>query len=180
MVIGIKGFQKGHKINVGRKFRPESIEKMKVARIGKKLSDSHRLNISKCQIGRVLSPGHRKKISEALIGNLSHRKPKVWTEESKKKARFSHKGEKSYLWKGEDADYISKHSWIRRWKGRPEFCEKCGVIGKLHKGKWSIHWANIDHKYRRVLEDYIGMCVRCHAQWDRPMKARKVLKEFEN
>ena len=31
---------------------------------------------------------------------------------------------------------------------------------------WSIHWANIDHKYRRNLDDWIGLCAKCHRRYD--------------
>lgn len=33
--------------------------------------------------------------------------------------------------------------------------------------KQMYHWANIDHKYRRLLDDYISMCVSCHRQYDK-------------
>ena len=29
-----------------------------------------------------------------------------------------------------------------------------------------FEWANIDHKYRRVLEDFIRMCTSCHRKYD--------------
>lgn len=71
------------------------------------------------------------------------------------------KGINNYKWKGSDAGIIAIHLWISRWKGKPKICEVCGTI----KAK-KYEWANIDHKYRRVLEDYIRMCSSCHRKYD--------------
>jgi hypothetical protein len=66
--------------------------------------------------------------------------------------------------------YRSLHSWVARWKGKPNACEKCGKTGL--KGQ-IIGWANIDHKYRRVLDDYIRLCAKCHGEYDVLHKLRK-------
>lgn len=70
-------------------------------------------------------------------------------------------GKKNGFWKGDDAGYVALHDWVRRWKGKPKKCEHCGSTTRK-----MYHWANIDHKYRRVLEDYISMCVSCHKKYD--------------
>ena len=85
------------------------------------------------------------------------------TEETKKKMG----GDKRYNWTGDNASYGAIHKWIQLWKGRPPCCENCGKIGKKNGRCWSIHWANIDNKYRRVLEDYIALCAKCHSAYDR-------------
>lgn len=72
-------------------------------------------------------------------------------------------GVKNPLWKGENAKYGTMHDWVEKWKGKPDTCEKCGK--SVLSGK-KIQWANIDHKYKRVLDDYIRMCVSCHRQHD--------------
>ena len=77
-----------------------------------------------------------------------------------------YRGEKSTSWKGCEATYSSIHDWVRYWKGNPDHCEKCGTN---EKRKYKYHWANIDHKYRRVLDDYIPMCVSCHKIYDLAM-----------
>ena len=51
-----------------------------------------------------------------------------------------------------------------------DICEMCGKSGL--KGR-QIQWANIDHKYRRVLDDYIHMCAKCHGEYDRIHNLRK-------
>lgn len=69
--------------------------------------------------------------------------------------------EKNPQWKGNDAGYIAIHTWVRKWKGKHIKCEICGVTTCK-----KFEWANIDHTYRRVLEDYISMCCSCHKKYD--------------
>jgi len=77
------------------------------------------------------------------------------------------KGEKNPHWKGDNAGYVAIHAWVARWKGRPKICEVCGNPSN------NVQWANIDHRYRRVLEDYIAMCYRCHAEYNKKHNFRK-------
>lgn len=74
------------------------------------------------------------------------------------------KGEKNYQWKGIDAGYGSIHEWVSRWKGKPSKCEMCGS-----EESKKYEWTNVDHQYRRVLEDYIRMCTTCHRKYDKNM-----------
>lgn len=69
-------------------------------------------------------------------------------------------------WKGEEASYSAKHLWIKWRYGNPERCEFCGVEGRLSKGHWTIHWANISGKYLRDRSDYHGLCRKCHHHFD--------------
>jgi len=72
------------------------------------------------------------------------------------------KGETAHhFWKGNNAKPRAVHRWIERWKGKPNECEMCGKT----EGK-RFEWANIDHKYRRVLDDFIRMCTSCHRNYD--------------
>ena|SRR3990167_1339998 len=82
-------------------------------------------------------------------------------------------GSKHNAWKGNLVSYSALHHWINDWKGKPQFCQNCGN----HKQR--LHWANIDHKYRRVLEDYIALCPKCHAEYDKDRKLRKYKKQNE-
>lgn len=77
------------------------------------------------------------------------------------------RGEDHAKWKGDGVKYRALHEWIERWKGKPKECSVCGEI------KNRVGWANIDHRYRRVLDDYIRMCPNCHAQYDREKRIRK-------
>ena len=62
--------------------------------------------------------------------------------------------------------YKGIHGWIIYQKGHPSFCIQCGKKGEKFNGKWSISWANKDHKYSRNLDDYIPLCYKCHRQYD--------------
>lgn len=70
-------------------------------------------------------------------------------------------GKENKIWKGEEAGYVAIHTWVRKWKGKPTKCEICGCVDER-----TYHWANFDHSYRRVLEDYISMCPSCHKKYD--------------
>lgn len=76
------------------------------------------------------------------------------------KKRPDMSGSKHWEWKGEKASYRSIHHWVERYKTKPKICPACGEEKR-------IEWANIDHKYRRVLSDYIPLCHRCHSCRDR-------------
>ena len=60
-----------------------------------------------------------------------------------------------------ESGYTAIHDWIRRWKGKPSKCEVCGTTSAK-----KFEWANVDHQYRRVLEDYLRMCTKCHRKYD--------------
>lgn len=75
--------------------------------------------------------------------------------------------EKSPVWKGDKVGYYTLHIWVRKYKGSPDTCEHCGRQSKSHR---MIQWANVDHKYRRKLEDYMALCVPCHRKHDKKLK----------
>ena len=77
--------------------------------------------------------------------------------------------ENHYLWKGEDAGYIRKHSFVERHLGKPYKCEHCGAENLNPR---QYHWANMDHKYSRKLEDYIRLCCKCHYAYDKKHNLR--------
>lgn len=75
-------------------------------------------------------------------------------------------GKNSYNWKGDKVKYRALHDWVRKYKGKPEICEHCGATIKDRR----LCWANIDHKYRRNLNDFISLCYSCHKKYDLKMK----------
>ncbi len=83
------------------------------------------------------------------------------------------KDEKNANWKGNDVKYSGLHIWIVRHKGKPPKCEHCGKTGKKEGRRWNIDWANKNHKYRRILEDWFGLCKSCHGEYDKTMGFRK-------
>lgn len=69
-------------------------------------------------------------------------------------------GERHPHWKGDGVGYSALHLWVVRHRGKPTVCEHCGNDEK------QMQWANADHKYRRVLEDWIRLCPACHTRYD--------------
>ena len=69
------------------------------------------------------------------------------------------KFDEHHAWKGESVGYRGLHYWLRREKGVPESCVKCGKTGR-------IQWANISGEYHRDTSDYIAMCSSCHKKYD--------------
>lgn len=72
------------------------------------------------------------------------------------------KGSNNPLWAGDEVSYSALHEWVRKWKGTPKKCEMCGT-----ETASMYEWANIDHQYRRVLDDFIRLCRKCHYHYDR-------------
>lgn len=64
-------------------------------------------------------------------------------------------------YKGEKAGYVSKHKWVIKHFGKPDFCEACGTEEKRR-----YHWANISGKFIRDRGDWLRMCVPCHHKFD--------------
>ena len=73
------------------------------------------------------------------------------------------KGAKNGQWKGDKVGYASKHDWVEKRLGKPSICEYCG---KTSLTSHQIHWANKSGKYKRVLSDWIRLCVSCHSKYD--------------
>lgn len=72
-------------------------------------------------------------------------------------------GSKNWIWKGDKVGYYGIHHWVKRHKGEAVKCDHCEKFKTTPK---SIQWANIDHKYRRNLADFISLCISCHRQYD--------------
>lgn len=100
--------------------------------------------------GSLFVKGHKINVGKHLSNNHKDilRKQKI--------------GDINPSWKGDKAKFAAMHDWVRRLKGRPSKCEVCGTT----KAK-KFEWANVDHKYKRLLEDYIRMCTKCHMLFDR-------------
>lgn len=70
-------------------------------------------------------------------------------------------GNKNFKWKGENVGYYALHSWVDRNLTRKYTCQHC-----LTKQK-RTEWANKSHKYKRELTDWLELCKKCHAKYDK-------------
>ena len=86
------------------------------------------------------------------------------TEEAKEKIRKGNigkqSGNKHGMWKGDDAGICAMHHWVIQIKG-PAKNYKC-----IDCNKQARDWSNIDHSYKRILEDYLPRCGSCHQLYD--------------
>lgn len=77
------------------------------------------------------------------------------------KGRFV--GENSSQWKGDSIGNKAFHKWLFYNYGKANKCENISCDG-LSK---NFEWANINnHQYRRIREDYIMLCKKCHHRYD--------------
>jgi len=127
--------------------------------------------------GRIIIEETKEKIRKKLIGrkNPEHSKRMkgrpAWNKDKKRDwetgGEFKSEeiiGENNINWKGDFVGYSAIHSWVKRKKGKPKLCEHCGVTNLKNS---QYHWANVDHKYRRNINDYIRLCVPCHIKYDK-------------
>ena len=63
----------------------------------------------------------------------------------------------------DDAGYVAIHELIYKKLGKPKKCFNCGLSDQNRV----YNWANIDHKYKRELKDWIRLCVPCHRKHDK-------------
>lgn len=101
-------------------------------------------------------------------GNEPWNRGKTWSSEVREKMSQARKGtqtnEEHHAWKGNKVCYAALHSWVVRKLGRPTECEWCG---KNEHRKHYIQWANIDHEYKRDLNDWVRLCAKCHRTYDK-------------
>lgn len=151
MAISSTSFKKGHKCIGGfRKGHPnyffkhtlEEIERMKRNHVGMK---------GKIAWNRGLTKETNKTIALAAIK----------TSQTRKKLGLG-RMEKSGNWKGDNAAYHTKHTWLKNNFGSAIMCEN----KKCPKRSKNYQWANISGKYKRNRNDYFQLCIPCHHTYD--------------
>ncbi len=73
-------------------------------------------------------------------------------------------GTRARRWKGNQAGYVAKHSWIVKHYGNAIRCEDEDCT---FKNPSRYEWANISGKYLRSRSDYRQLCPSCHRKFDR-------------
>jgi hypothetical protein len=77
-------------------------------------------------------------------------------------------------WKGNKVGNHGLHDWVKRKLGKPSKCEHCkSEVAKKYE------WANKSQKYKRDINDWLRLCTKCHADYDRPIRMKKYLKSMQ-
>lgn len=103
-----------------------------------------------------ISEETRRKLRESHLG-------KKFSDTTKARMSESHKGNKN-AFKGDKAGYQALHIWVRKALGTPQKCEHCNNTELGHR---QYQWANKSHEYKRMLSDWIRLCIKCHIKYDR-------------
>lgn len=59
--------------------------------------------------------------------------------------------------------YSALHKWVYKNLGKAMQCEFC------RSTHW-VEWANKSHEYLEDLSDWVQLCKKCHAQYDKKLK----------
>ena len=161
-------------------------KKMRLAKLGKKLSPEHRNSVISALrkrhpfLGRHHTIETKKKLSLIFKGQrlseeikqkmkLSHLGKKL-SDEHRKNIRLSKLGDKNPNWLGGDVGMDGIHFWIRRNYKMPKLCQMCKKVPPYDL-------ANISGEYLRDINDWQWLCRRCHmisdGRLDRLHKKRK-------
>ena len=72
------------------------------------------------------------------------------------------KGEDHHAWKGEDAGYTAKHTYIKSHFGKANHCCLCGIKEESQR----YEWASKAGYYSKNKKDYFPLCKSCHMRYD--------------
>ena len=137
---GLVPWHKG-KISV---YSQEALEKMRLAKLGKKLSEEHKRKMSEARKGHIVSDETRNKISNSLLG------------------------EKHWNWMGGCSKKQYPLGWNRTFREqiRKRDNYKCGICGTSETDciyKLSVHHIDYDKK-NLSLDNLISLCRNCHSK----------------
>lgn len=108
---------------------------------------------SEASKGKKHSEETKRKIGDAIKGYKHSR-------ESKKKMSNNKKGKKHYRWNDKNPSKRAIHKWVDRNKQKKKICIIC------NRNNIKTYWGNINHKYKRRLDDYFEVCIHCHRLYD--------------
>lgn len=81
--------------------------------------------------------------------------------------------ENAYQWKGDMVGYKNLHNWVYKNLGKAVWCSHC-------MSTVTVQWANVSHEYKRDLNDWMQLCVKCHKKYDKNAGKGHSKKYFEN
>jgi len=81
----------------------------------------------------------------------------------------SHKCYSRSINKGDRVGYPGLHAWVKKERGKAKVCEWCSSTR-------AVQWANISHQYKRVLDDWMPLCKKCHFKYDNVIEKALITK----
>lgn len=156
-ILSIESRKKLSRYHTGLKHSTETKEKIRQANIGKKLSEETRAKISQSNTGKTPSDETRLKLSKSRIGKKLSKETRAKI--SKTVSKIS--GGRNELL--DTKYYVNVHKWIKKQKGEPNKCEKCGYY---NESNLKVQWANKSQHYLYDINDWLRLCVSCHQKYD--------------
>lgn len=122
------------------------------------LTDESRQKMAVTAKNRVWTDEQREAARQRKLGKKNTR------EQNRKIKKHAIYGEENNMWKGDFASYYAMHAWVIRHKGKAKKCVDKATATLPCKGRFE--WSNVDHKYRRNLNDYTERCTLHHRIYD--------------
>lgn len=175
---GKKGFQKGHKINLGKQFakgyKHTDEAKLKIGlasklRKRKPLSDEHKLKLSLAHKGIKPSEETKKKMSSAHLGKKHTTESRRKMSDGKKGKIQNVSGSNNPNWKGGITPVnilIRSSSKMKQWRDlvfkRDDYvCQKCGQRGGKLNADHELPFSLFPGLRFEILNGQT-LCVECH------------------
>lgn len=129
-----------------------------------------------------MSEEGRKRVGEAVRERLNQWTPEQRIERHKKTVEtrkmegsftgtLGRTGELSAPWKGDRANYNSKHKWIQKHWKKTGTCQECGKETKpFGNRRWGTEWHNKNKDYNREDKSgWVELCSKCHKLADKKL-----------
>jgi len=144
-------FETGHiPWNKGIHLSAEAKQRLREVNLGKHHSEESKQKCRLANLGKKLSIDTKKKMSE-----YSKRR----FEDKRNHPMYGRRGEKHPQWKGDEVGYGALHTWVRKYKPKPELCEMCNNLPPRDL-------SNITGEYLRDIDDFQYLCRECHVIYD--------------
>lgn len=110
-----------------------------------------------------------KNLSKEQVADRISKMVKYRKEHNLFKGTLGRTGELSAPWKGDKANYNSKHKWIQKHWTKTGTCQECGTETKpFGNRRWGTEWHNKNRDYdRESKEGWVELCKKCHRKADR-------------
>jgi hypothetical protein len=118
------------------------------------------LTTEESHINRFIANSENMTLLSLSYDFRNNNKGRRFSEIHKKRIADSQRNEKGHNWKGNLVGNNGLHAWIKRYKIKPNSCEKCNTLTNR------LDCCNISGVYKRDINDFKWLCRRCHMNED--------------